>query len=136
MTNFREVGALIGFETAGATEPSVIYWHEPVGRTAGALPDDTTLWDRIWAHRANLLGFAHTHPGGGAPPAPSHEDLTTFIAIEHALGECLYWWIINETHAVYCTRDVTAAPTQPTRYTVTVAAPQPWMDELWRRSNI
>jgi len=72
------------------------YWHRPLGRSASYLPDSRTLWDVLWAtyQADNLLGFAHSHPGTGAP-APSQEDLSTFGAIEAALGRPLLWWITS-----------------------------------------
>ena len=71
-----------------------IYWHLPADRSGGALPDSRPLWDVIWENRDRLLGFAHSHPGSGAP-GPSYEDVTTFAAIEAALGERLVWWITS-----------------------------------------
>lgn len=71
-----------------------IHWHRPSGATATSLPDSRALWEVLWAHRHELGGVAHTHPGAG-PPVPSHEDLTTFAAIEAALGRRLRWWIVT-----------------------------------------
>ena len=71
-----------------------LYWHLPAGRSAGALPDSASLWAIMWEHRDELLGFAHSHPGHGVP-RPSHTDVTTFAAIEAALGRRLRWPIIN-----------------------------------------
>jgi len=76
-----------------------LYWHLPEGRTSGSLPDSRVLWDTIWLHRHDLEGFAHTHPGGGQP-WPSTEDITTFFAIELALGRKLTWWISNQERTV------------------------------------
>jgi hypothetical protein len=56
-----------------------LHWHIPEGRTAGALPDSALLWDVLWTRRHELAGFAHSHPGRGAP-APSTADLSTFAA--------------------------------------------------------
>jgi len=72
-----------------------IHWHLPVGSTAGSLPDSLSLWDVLWNNRSTVVGFAHSHPGGG-DPHPSSEDLTTFSAIELALGRRLTWWIASE----------------------------------------
>lgn len=84
-----EAGVLVNLDC----EP--IYWHLPEGRHGGALPDSRPLWDVIWEKREEILGFAHSHPGSGEP-GPSHEDLTTFAAIEVALGKRLVWWITSE----------------------------------------
>lgn len=72
-----------------------LYWHLPEGRTSGSLPDSRALWDVLWQHRNRISGFAHSHPGRAAP-RPSHEDVTTFAAIEAALGRRLDWWISSE----------------------------------------
>lgn len=84
----REV-ALV-FDNAGRA----IYWHEPRGATAGSLPDDRALWEALWAHREELAGVAHTHPGSGIP-APSHTDVTTWAAVEAALGKRLVWPVVT-----------------------------------------
>mgnify|MGYP000857370493 CR=1 FL=1 len=83
-----ETGALVGLDGLP------IYWHLPPGRNAGYLPDSQDLWSHIWKDRDVLQGFAHSHPGFGTP-SPSWEDLTTFSAIEKALGKRLTWWIIT-----------------------------------------
>lgn len=75
------------------------YWHQPTGRTGGSLPDSRALWDVLWAQRYYLSGVAHSHPGRGQP-GPSTEDLTTFAAVEAALGRRLLWWIVSEDQAV------------------------------------
>lgn len=84
-----EAGVLVNLDC----EP--IYWHLPEGRHVGGLPDSRELWEVIWKQRDDLLGFAHSHPGGGEP-IPSREDLTTFAVIESALGKRLVWWIASE----------------------------------------
>jgi len=78
-----------------------LFWHLPPGRSALSLPDSRTLWDVIWdAFKADtLLGFAHSHPGSGVP-GPSYSDVTTFAAIEAALGKRLDWWITSSDHVV------------------------------------
>lgn len=76
-----------------------IYWHLPGSRTSVALPDSRDLWDVLWENRNDLGGFAHSHPGSGTP-GPSYEDVTTFAAIEAALGKRLAWWIISEDAVV------------------------------------
>lgn len=78
-----------------------IYWHSPRGRTIAYLPDSRTLWDIIWENRNQLWGFAHSHPGGGIPE-PSFEDLTTFAAVESALGRRLFWPIISQDAVIIC----------------------------------
>jgi hypothetical protein len=84
-----EAGVLVDLDC----EP--IHWHLPEGRHTGALPDSRDLWEKIWSHREQVLGFAHSHPGSGQP-GPSYEDLTTFAAVESALGKRLVWWIASE----------------------------------------
>ena len=78
-----------------------MFWHLPPGRSAGSLPDSRPLWDVIWeAFNADtLLGFAHSHPGS-AVPGPSYSDVTTFAAVEAALGKRLDWWITSSDHVV------------------------------------
>jgi proteasome lid subunit RPN8/RPN11 len=76
-----------------------IFWHEPEGRSVAYLPDSRTLWQVIWDNRENIMGVAHSHPGGGRP-GPSWEDVTTFSAIELALGKRLEWWIITTDQVV------------------------------------
>jgi proteasome lid subunit RPN8/RPN11 len=58
------------------------------------LPDSRGLWDIFWENRDRLSGFAHSHPGAGVP-WPSGTDLTTFRAVEAALGRRLQWWIVT-----------------------------------------
>lgn len=72
-----------------------IFWHCPQNRGTAILPDSRELWDVIWENRANISGFAHTHPFHCGAPAPSGTDITTFIAIEKALGKRLDWWILS-----------------------------------------
>lgn len=71
-----------------------LHWHLPPGRSVGGLPDSRRLWDVIWENRDNISGIAHSHPGKGKP-GPSYEDVTTFSAIEAALGRRLDWWIVS-----------------------------------------
>lgn len=80
-------------------EGQAIYWHLPEGRSVAYLPDSRNLWDVIWENRDNLKGIAHSHPGGGTP-GPSHEDVTTFAAVEAALGKRLTWWIMSRDQLV------------------------------------
>ncbi len=88
----KEAGAVV------SNDGKVVYWHAPNDRNIGALPDSRSLWDVIWENRDDVAGFAHTHPGSGVPQ-PSHTDLTTFAAIEAALGRRLVWWIFTSDMA-------------------------------------
>jgi len=72
------------------------------GSSAGAVPDSRALWDNMWENRGIVGGVAHTHPWDGTT-GPSHEDLTTFKAIEAGLGTRLIWPIATMTHVVYIT---------------------------------
>jgi hypothetical protein len=76
-----------------------IHWHLPPGRSGGSLPDSRNLWDVLWDNREHIAGFAHSHPGSGVP-GPSHTDVTTFAAIEAALGRRLKWWITSSEHVI------------------------------------
>jgi hypothetical protein len=82
-----ETGAIIGND-------GVIYWHIPNNRSSVLLPDSQELWEVLWFNRKTIQGFAHSHPGVGTP-IPSYEDLTTFSAVELALGRRLKWWITS-----------------------------------------
>ena len=84
----KEVGVLLNLEG----QP--LFWHDPNG-SSGYLPDSRQLWEVLWQNRAVVSGFAHSHPGSGEP-GPSHEDVTTFAAIEDALGRRLDWWIVTK----------------------------------------
>lgn len=87
-----EAGVLLGLEGYP------LHWHKPVDRTAASLPDSVDLWEIIWENRKGISGFAHSHPSGFA--APSSIDLTTFAAVEAALGARLDWWIATPSHLV------------------------------------
>jgi len=76
-----------------------LYWHLPGNRTNVALPDSRSLWDIVWENREKIAGIAHSHPGAGVP-GPSYEDVTTFSAIERALGRRLTWWITSADNAI------------------------------------
>lgn len=84
-----EVGVVIGEGNLP------IHWHTPLGSSSGGIPCSLPLWEVIWKHRDVVVGFAHSHPGDGVP-APSSEDLSTFSAVELALGRRLTWWIVTE----------------------------------------
>lgn len=99
----REAGVVIG----KAGEP--IFWHLPPGRTSGAIPDTRLLWDVLWDRREFIAGFAHSHPGSGVP-CPSSTDLSTFAAIESALGTRLQWWITSSNRLIRCAYAVDASP--------------------------
>lgn len=88
-----EVGVVVGLDG------TALHWHLPPGRSGGALPDSRALWDVLWERRAELLGVAHSHPHRGWP-APSWTDVTTFAAIEAALGRRLRWWISSEDRLI------------------------------------
>jgi len=120
-----EAGVLI----AKNGEP--IHWHLPPGRTSGSIPDTRTLWDVIWENRDYVLGFAHSHPGGGVP-SPSLTDLTTFAAIEAALGRRLLWWITSSEHSI---RLDWCGP-EKTDYGIMTSSFTPdWVDELHKASE-
>ena len=88
MSGFLETALLVD------TALNPIMWHEPLGRSSVYLPDSRALWEAIWENRDRLLGIAHTHPGAGFP-RPSQEDLSTFRAVDQALGKVLLWWIVT-----------------------------------------
>ena len=71
-----------------------IFWHTPDGCGPSRIPDSRDLWAFLWDNRDNVMGIAHTHPGSGKP-FPSHEDVTTFAAIESGFGRRLLWWILT-----------------------------------------
>lgn len=103
-----------------------IYWHTPPDRSVGYLPDSRPLWDVIWASRKNLSGFAHSHPGKGLP-WPSNEDLSTFKAVESALGRSLSWYITSEDTCIV----VRSTGTDFSSYYITqVQVGHLWLPEL------
>ena len=71
-----------------------LHWHLPEGRSSGSIPDSSGLWNVIWENRERLGGVAHTHPWSGNT-GPSITDITTYDAIEIALGKSLIWPIIT-----------------------------------------
>lgn len=78
-----------------------LWAHLPPGRSAGGLPDSRDLWEVLWAMRHVAAGVAHLHPWEGQA-VPSHEDLTTFSAVDRALGLRLYWPVVTlDNCAVY-----------------------------------
>lgn len=90
-----ETGVLVGIDL------NPLHWHLPPGRHVAALPDSRELWEVIWENRNQVLGFAHSHPGSGVP-GPSWTDITTFVAVEKALGRQIVWWICSDTNIVAC----------------------------------
>lgn len=79
---------------------NVIYWHLPLGRSGGYLPDSRDLWNVIWENRENVMAVAHSHPEGIIEP--SGTDITTFAAIEAGLGKLLLWPILTGSEvAIY-----------------------------------
>lgn len=127
-----EAGVLVGPD-------GPFYWHAPLDRNGGAIPDSQELWDQIWNNRDKLIGptgsiggFAHSHPGGGIP-GPSFTDVTTFAAIEMALDERLTWYIVSSDHVV------ALRFTGPGKYDykgpVLLEEP-PWVPELRRLSDM
>lgn len=114
-----------------------IFWHEPGGRSSGALPDSRTLWDVLWqANRDGWLsGFAHTHPGGGMP-GPSQEDLSSFVAIENAIGRPLNWWIVNADMTVLVRKSTMDSVPGREIYGTTRVDDLVWVPELRKRSQM
>ena len=112
----REVFFLIG-------PGDVVLWSD-AGQTALALPDSRARWEAIWAHRADLVELAHSHPVG--PEAFSAEDVSTMEALDQALGRRLRFSLVT-----------------PTQYLVrgegddAVTAPGPsWVPSLRRASGL
>jgi len=119
-----EAGVLLDFQGRP------LYWHLPPNRTGGSLPDSRDLWEVFWENRHQLSGFAHSHPMGMA--CPSHMDLTTFAAIEAALGRRLDWWIITPDHLVltrWMGKDELSYKSLP------VSQRPEWFAELLKNSN-
>jgi hypothetical protein len=108
-----------------------LYWHLPAGRSQAALPDSRALWEVLWERRAELGGFAHSHPGSG-PPCPSSVDRSTFSAIEAALGQRLDWWITSEDVLRLYRYDERAGAHVPRG--ILAEAPC-WLSELRQRSR-
>lgn len=125
-----EVGVVV------APDQSVIAWHEPPGAGAGILPDHRPLWDMIWENRERFAGVAHTHPWYGEA-YPSYEDLTTFDAIEKALGRRCSWWVVTFSEVALIelgTAESSDLVIQTWTRTIITELP-PWVDELRRRSG-
>jgi len=120
----REVGVIIGFHGKPC------YWHTPDNRSVVSLPDSLVLWQELWNRRAELMGFAHSHPGGGIP-SPSHEDVTTFAAVEAGLGRRLVWWIVNSDY----TSVMWYKGPERLRYDCVQVDDPEWATELRKASN-
>ena len=82
-----------------AIDGEVLYQHVPPGRSGCWIPDTRSLWDVLWENRHRLGGVAHTHPWRGSA-GPSRTDVTTFAAVEAALGKRLLWPIVTFTEVV------------------------------------
>lgn len=110
-----------------------LFWHLPEGRTAGSLPDSRTLWEVIWdSFKADsLLGFAHSHPGSGVP-GPSYSDVTTFAAVEAALGKRIDWWITSSDHMILLRW---GGPDKISYHSTIVTEAPSWVAELRRLSQ-
>jgi hypothetical protein len=109
-----------------------IYWHSPPDRTVAYLPDSRLLWDVIWENRKEISGIAHSHPGGGQP-GPSYEDVTTFAAVEAALGKRLDWWITS-SDAVSLV--LWQGPDRLTYRATSVPVEPGWVGQLRELSNV
>lgn len=124
----REAGVIID------KNGKAIHWHVPGDRTVVALPDSRSLWDILWEHRENVLGFAHSHPGEGIP-GPSYTDVTTFSAIEAGLGRRLAWWIAS-SNALVLVRWLGPSPLTYGQVGVVISPEPDWVTELRRLSEV
>ncbi len=95
-------GIVVMIETALVFDKNgkTIHWHLPPGRNSGVIPDTRELWEILWENRAILGGVAHTHPWDG-PAWYSRTDVTTFRAIDNALGQNLLWPVVTFTEVGY-----------------------------------
>jgi hypothetical protein len=107
-----------------------IHWHLPPNRSSTTLPDSVDLWNVIWTNRDRLLGFAHTHPGSGVP-GPSITDISTFIAIEKALGRSLKWWIATSDKLI----EIGMNDVEPGYAWSLVDKDPPWLEGLREHSR-
>lgn len=136
-----ETGAVIARDEHDPTRSTYVsFWHNPPGRSSGHIPDTRTLWDILWAHHQSktLVGFAHTHPGNGIP-GPSMMDISTFVAIEDALGRPLIWWIASADRSVRVRRVVMDSMPGREVYgttTIEIVDEPNWMHPLRQRSNM
>lgn len=113
-----------------------ILFHTPTDRTDGSLPDSHSLWETLWTNRKNLLGLAHSHPGGGIP-TPSYTDVTTFSALERNLGVGRLLWPIVTVDAVrvYAWRGPGKHDYAEKDVVLTLRLLTPWVTELLRLSE-
>lgn len=113
-----------------------IAFHTPQDRTVASLPDSQSLWDILHTHRKDLLGVAHSHPGGGTP-SPSYTDVTTFSALERGLGVGrLLWPIITEDAVrVFTWRGPGRHDYVQKDLTLTLDMLAAWVPELLRHSK-
>lgn len=113
-------------------EGKTLRWHLPPGRSGGYVPDSHDLWEFIWNNRDRIGGVAHTHPWNGTA-GPSQTDVTTFAAIEEALGKRLVWPVVTFTDAGYF------AWVGPNKLDYQRLSPPPWrvvdVDELRQKSR-
>jgi hypothetical protein len=133
-----EVGVLID------NNGQPFYWHQPRNRSIAALPDSLDLWKVIWHNRHRLAGFAHSHPGKGKP-GPSYTDVTTFAAVEAALGRRCYqfphssiplsWWIASDDHLIIVHWKGPGEHEYVERNSFKPKNTPKWVYELRRRSN-
>jgi proteasome lid subunit RPN8/RPN11 len=86
-----EVCFLIGHD-------GTVLWSDR-SASATAMPDSTLRWQAIWRHREQLAVIAHTHPTGVV--AFSDEDLSTFAAIDAALGHALRYAVVTRQAVIY-----------------------------------
>jgi hypothetical protein len=114
------------------TEGEAIYWHLPEDRSGGYIPDNRDLWEVLWTNRETLGGVAHTHPWKG-PAVPSTTDLTTFAAIEEALGKRLLWPLITFTNCIFLKWE---GPSRLNYVRTAFTYSQiPWIDQLRKESQ-
>lgn len=71
-----------------------MYWHDTPDASTSYIPDSRELWNFIWQNKDDITGIAHTHPHRGTP-FPSHEDITTFEAMEQGIGKSFLWPIVS-----------------------------------------
>lgn len=110
---------------------NALHWHLPENRSVGALPDSRSLWDVIWENRDNISGFAHSHPGWGLT-GPSYTDVTTFKAIEQALGKELDWFICSGNTMIVAKY---SGPGRHEYQCVQITQQPPWLKALREKSN-
>ncbi len=122
-------------------EAALVIWkdgtsvlHEPDGRSSVRIPDTQSLWDLLFENRDRLEGVAHTHPGNGYPQ-PSHEDLTTFAAVEKGLGIRTNWWILSRDSSVLVRWSDRLSAYEAVQF-MHPEEDEPWADGLRRASYL